>query len=127
MITLAENNIVEKGLILNLTQHKATPEQLEAGVVDPSNHDILKDVLTFNQIPSKQEMQERAEWCAQCCHYHGVYTALIGGAPFFMSTLEKVLIDNEIQPVYAFSVRQSVDNPDGTKTSVFKHAGFVEV
>jgi hypothetical protein len=28
--------------MLNLTQHKATPAQVTAGVIDPPNHEVLK-------------------------------------------------------------------------------------
>ena len=48
-----------------------------------------------------------------------------------MSSLEKHLKINNIQPMYAFSVRESIEvvNDDGsvTKKNVFKHIGFVEV
>ena len=56
---------------------------------------------------------------------------MIGGAPFLMGALESELKNRGIQPMYAFSVRDSVEkqNPDGsvTKQNVFKHAGFIEV
>lgn len=56
---------------------------------------------------------------------------MIGGAPFLMPVLDKALRNYGHRPIYAFSKRESVEktNPDGTvvKTSVFKHAGFVEL
>ena len=55
---------------------------------------------------------------------------MIGGAPFFMSALERALLDVGITPLYAFSIRESVEKAaeDGTvtKINVFKHVGFVE-
>jgi hypothetical protein len=61
----------------------------------------------------------------------GVFdAAMIGGAPFFMSTLEKTLKEYGIKPLYAFSKRESVEeNENGIiiKKSIFKHIGFVEV
>ena len=54
---------------------------------------------------------------------------MIGGAPYLMAELEKELWHRGIEPVYSFSTRQSVESTDAegnvTKTSVFKHIGFV--
>jgi len=56
-------------------------------------------------------------------------SAMIGGAPFLMSRLIKELQEVNITPLYAFSVRESVDEPqpDGgiKKIVVFKHRGFI--
>ena len=64
------------------------------------------------------------------CKEANVRRAMIGGAPFFMSTLERVLVLNGIKPLYAFSERVSEETtaPDGavTKINVFKHIGFVD-
>ncbi|MCH8500262.1 MAG: hypothetical protein LAT63_17475, partial [Marinobacter sp.] len=48
--------------IINLTQHKATSEQIAAGVVDLSENarNFLVERLTFAQIPTKQELEDRA-------------------------------------------------------------------
>lgn len=123
--------------ILNLTQHKATEEQVEAGVFDiesPSLRKILVDYLTFTTIPTQNELNFCARGIVSLAKRLGAESGdrvMIGGAPFFMSTLEKHLKEEGIIPVYAFSVRQSVEahNPDGsvTKTNVFKHIGFVEM
>ena len=47
-----------------------------------------------------------------------------------MSALESALLDECITPMYAFSVRDSVEQtqPDGSvrKVNVFKHIGFVQ-
>ena len=54
---------------------------------------------------------------------------MIGGAPWFMSSLELALIKEGFTPIYAFSERVSVDVPqeDGSvkKTNEFKHVGFI--
>ena len=116
--------------IVNLTQHDATPDQRDAGVVAVetySNH--VKELLTFDEIPSPIEMGRRAIKLAEYAYESGCKKAMIGGAPFFMSTLEKALIDQGITPVYSFSQRVSVENTnaDGSvsKSNVFKHLGFV--
>lgn len=127
--------------ILNLTQHSATPEQLEEGVVDllPNEKAMLISLLTVDEIPSTEEILARCEKIALLAANNGLggddscdphpQSAMIGGAPWMMSSLEHALFGQWIEPVYAFSVRESVDvnMPDGTvrKMSVFKHAGFV--
>ena len=77
--------------IINLTQHAASAEQIDQGVVQ----------LSFD--------------------------AMIGGAPYLLGPLAKMLIDDfKAVPLYAFTQRVSVEDPTtGVKTSVFKHMGFV--
>lgn len=123
--------------ILNLTQHKATPEQLSAGVVDLSPDFPLSRELTFTTIPTNKELEERAKGLAKllraCYPHFGMEYmpthVMIGGAPFFMSCLEVALKEVDFIPVYAFSERVSVEEiqADGSvkKTNVFKHMGFV--
>jgi len=50
-------------MILNLTQHPASAEQLEAGVVDlGSNYSSkLKELLTFSTIPTASELTSRCD------------------------------------------------------------------
>ena len=130
-------------MILNLTQHQPTPDQLDAGVINPSVEEwlVLKNLLTFDEIPSQQEILDRAadiaSIAADCASGEDrgdtlgfCLSAMIGGAPFFMSALERALLDVGITPLYAFSIRESVEKAaeDGTvtKINVFKHVGFVE-
>lgn len=129
-------------LILNLTQHPATPEQVQAGVVDLEGEQLqfLKDLLTFEEIPDSQEIQRRADILAEFGSFYEpenngnpipVGRVMIGGAPFFMGALEKALRERGVTPMYAFSKRESIEKtmPDGTvrKTNVFKHVGFVSI
>lgn len=122
--------------ILNLTQHPATAEQVQAGVVDlpePERAELCK-LLTFSECPSRNEVSERAadiaalamDWLPESGDSH----VMIGGALFLMSALELALMDLHMWPVYAFSRRESVEQvqPDGSvkKTAVFRHAGFVK-
>jgi len=119
--------------IYNLTQHPATPEQKAQGVIDLPEVDrrMLAHLLTFDEIPSQEEMDNRARAIVYMLAdiAPGGQTVMIGGAPFFMSTLEGVLTQAGHTPVYAFSKRVSVEtqNPDGsvTKTNKFIHEGFV--
>ncbi len=126
-------------MILNLTQHQATAEQLAAGVVDfdSANRAKLSALLTFATLPTMLEVSEVAEAIAVLAVYEGETEdgviptrAMIGGAPFLMAALEKELIAVGITPCYAFSERVSEEKEvDGkvVKTNVFKHVGFVWV
>lgn len=117
--------------ILNLTQHPATPEQIEAGVVDLGVYAqaSLKRLLTVESPPTNDEISDRAKLIASLAG--GFKTAMIGGAPFLMSALEREIKKADIKPVYAFSKRESIEEtlPDGSvrKSMVFRHEGFVEV
>lgn len=90
----------------------------------------VSSVLTFNEIPNSFQLEARAEILAYITKENGFESAMIGGAPYFMSYLEKALLENGIQPLYAFSVRESVEEiqNDGSviKKNVFRHLGFVK-
>lgn len=117
--------------ILNLTQHTETKEQAQAGVITLDNHEQVKSLLTFDFLPSKETLKSRAEEIAYLCTQNGAKKAMIGGAPFFMSALEKALKERGITPVYAFSRRESVEeqgkNGEVIKKNIFVHLGFVEL
>lgn len=125
--------------ILNLTQHQSTPEQ---GCVDLQGKalQVLKGLLTFETLPTRQEALDRAAAIANLAAVTPAAmigdtptmarAAMIGGAPFLMGPLEAALKERGITPLYAFSVRESVDEvlPDGSvrKVAVFRHKGFIE-
>lgn len=117
--------------IVNLTQHQASAEQIEAGVFNLREGSILKEALTFNELPTMEAIENRAKLLTGLALESGATHAMIGGAPYLMSALEKELKGKGIQPLYSFTERVSVEttNPDGsiTKTSTFKHKGWVEV
>lgn len=114
--------------MLNLTQHTATPEQSDAGVVTAPFADRLPSLLTFAGIPSPLEIRQRAEVVASLAAETGEKCAMIGGAPFFMGPLEVALHAVGIRAVFAFSDRVSIEDtqPDGSvrKINVFRHIGF---
>lgn len=126
--------------IINLTQHKPTLEQEEAGVMQPV--DGVKELLTFTKLPDTTELWLRAKQLADkaksiCKSWDESsqgpvpWKVLIGGAPYFMRALEETLIDYDFTPVYSFSQRCSEETtlPDGRvrKVGEFFHLGFVEV
>jgi hypothetical protein len=148
-------NKKDYAVVLNLTQHKATKDQKEAGVIDlpESYRKKIIELLTFNEIPDCDEIHGRVIMLvnvveeflsdemspvkeefleAKANDYNGVgelgLAFMIGGAPFFMPELQREL--SKIgTPLYAFSKREVVetvnDNGEVLKSSVFKHIGFV--
>lgn len=125
-------------MIINLTQHVSTPEQKMAGVVDLDGSALeeLHRLLTFNSIPAQTEIWGRAHKIAALAAAAlsgsiGKSFAMVGGAPFLMSALEQELSIIRIEPLYAFSRRESEETlaADGSvkKTAVFRHVGFVAV
>lgn len=126
--------------IINLTQHEASEEQKMAGVIDlPEDvKSKLKMLLTFEEIPTRDELETRAKQVSRLalenvvcfqCGQHGVTPnsttgvgvecihcgmdanpqVMVGGAPFFMAVLEKELFRNGLTPLYAFSKRECVE------------------
>lgn len=119
--------------IVNLTQHEATRDQEKIGVFDllPDERAELIDALTFNEAPTQLEIAERARKIARLAvKATPSRRAMIGGAPYLMPALEQELRRVGIQPVYAFSKRVSIGQPqpDGSvkKISAFKFEGLVE-
>lgn len=114
-------------MILNLTQHIGTPDQ---GVAEPTDKGAVKALLDFPTLPSWWEIEDRAAKLAAIAVEAGADSAMIGGAPYLMAPLEVALKAAGVRPLYAFSIRESVETtgPDGkvTKTATFRHAGWVE-
>ena len=131
-------------MILNLTQHTATDEQTAQLVVEPRMTKAkIQKLLTFEEIPTKEEIEARAKELAriavsEASMYAGetdnkiwITRVMIGGAPYLMGALENAVRESGFTPVYAFSKRESeeIPQPDGSvkKIQVFRHTGFVEV
>lgn len=128
-------------MILNLTQHPASADQIAVGVVDLAGEELagLKETLTFGELPDEQEIRDRAEHIAELACMNGLggdegddpfpAQAMIGGALWLMAPLAEALRVRGIEPMFAFSVRETEEQkqPDGSirKVAVFRHAGFV--
>lgn len=117
--------------ILNLTQHKATPAQIKAGVRDCPEIGLsqVTQHLNFTHIPTEENMFERALKIAAITKDLNYDTVMIAGASFFMPTLERTLKMSGIKVLYAFSERVSHERMvDGQveKTTTFEHLGFYE-
>ena len=119
--------------ILNLTQHKATPDQEKAGVYNLEGDKLekLKELLTFPELPTGYVVWDRARKIADLAEQEGAKSAMIGGANYLMSWLENALLRRGINIKYSFSIRESQDIhlDDGTviKQHVFRHIGFFEM
>lgn len=121
-------------MILNLTQHIATAEQVDAGVIDlpeAARIDLIA-ALTADELQSPYDVRLRAEAICRIAQEHrGLHnrSAMIGGAPWLMAALDVVLRRADIMPLYAFSKRTSVESPDLNgvvrKCSEFRHVGFI--
>ena len=117
--------------VTNLTQHIASEEQAFAGVVEPVDKAGIIAPLTFEEIPTTEEIKRRAVALADIARRHQPYHAMIGGPPWLMRSLEEALIERCVTPLYAFSIRESKESlqEDGSvkKESIFRHKGFIEV
>lgn len=117
--------------ILNLTQHVATADQVAAGVFDPHPEQAaqIQRLLTFDELPSREEIKRRATALAQFAKGERATVVMIGGAPWLMAELVDAMDCCDIEAVYAFSRREATEitRPDGTveKRQIFRHAGFV--
>lgn len=130
-------------VILNLTQHNPTSEQIEAGVVNLPDEmwGRVRELLTFEEIPNAKQMVSNAREIASIAAeffesgasedhmFRGA--AMIGGAPYFMPFLVSILMVFRIIPLFSFTRRVSVEEhrPDGTveKRTVFRHEGWVDI
>jgi hypothetical protein len=129
-------------MILNLTQHPATPDQLDAGVRDvgPEFQGMVNAALNFTSLPTRGDISTSAVALAKIAlalfareksagHAMADKMAMIGGAPYLMAPLEEALRALGVGVCYAFSQRESVEEiqADGgvRKVAVFRHAGFV--
>jgi len=114
--------------IVNLTQHKATIDQLGTGVFDLSE-DIREELvhwLTMDEMPDKNELCLRAVKIGQIAAGTGCKKAMIGGHNLLMPGVDMILRAHGILPLYAFSKRMVVEN-GGKKVVMFKHEGLVEL
>lgn len=128
-------------MIINLTQHAASPEQIAQGVTDlrGEQRDALVTLLTFSELPDVQEILDRASDIAELACYNGlggdesdsplITRAMIGGALWLMAPLATALRERNIDPVFAFSVRETEEQTqaDGSvrKVAVFRHVGWI--
>jgi len=118
-------------MILNLTQHEPTPEQVADGVGQPIPEVVA--FLTFETLPDMAEVESRAKhiaWlAAKAAGNAPSVRAMIGGAPYLMRPLEQALRCHGIRPIYSYleQVCWETDLQCGSVElkRVFRHSGWV--
>lgn len=98
-------------MIINLTQHPATSEQLAVGVIElPEDEQAaVNSLLEFTGLPTADDLDDRAESLAMLAGMSGLLEdgapfgalIMIDGPAFFMSTLERTLIQHGFRPCHA--------------------------
>ena len=115
-------------MFVNMTQHDPSPAQVAEGV-QTIDHDWVKAQLTFKGLPPAALVKERANALATWAKAQGADRAMVGGAPWLMGPLERALVARGVEPLYAFSNRQSTETvqQDGSvlKVQEFVHLGFL--
>lgn len=125
-------------MIVNLTQHQSSAEQLAEGVFDlPADvRATVSGLLTFTAPPQAGEVRARARDLALIAAHAlrdapltPLPRAMIGGAGWLMASLELALSEQGIVPVYSFSERVMIEKTmqDGVvrKVADFKHLEFI--
>jgi hypothetical protein len=89
----------------------------------------LRRLLTFEELPAPDDLVERSSAVAELAveiannsiDCDGPVQAMIGGAPFFMGSLEAALLLHGIEPLYAFSKREIIEEtlPDGSVRKLY--------
>ncbi len=123
-------------MILTMTQHAATPDQVSSGVVDWDSKTVvsMRKLLTFTSLPDMDKVMSAAVALVSLLRanydYQKVDAVMIGGAPYLMPALVSQLQQAGYHPTFAYSDRVSIDTvkDDGSthKAVVFKHMGFVD-
>lgn len=141
--TLNASANAQAEVIINLTQHLATPDQASAGLIDmPEDGGLraaLTEALSFNHQPDQEELLRRARRVVGImADYAGGMTALqghkvmLGGFSALMHPLQAACLKAGMQVGYAYlGPCEWVDQlqPDGSvlKMAIFRHGGFIWV
>jgi hypothetical protein len=106
--------------IFNLTKHRSTWREQKMGVIEPTWR-VKKEIIglqSFPEIPDQENLDKRAHRLAGIAKLSGCKRALIGGASFFMSTLEMALCYHGIFPVFSWNLKND--------SNEWQFGGFVE-
>lgn len=118
-------------MIYNFTQHKCTREQIKDDIIEVPNHSYVQKLLTFESIPSKEEVYDRAKILADYAQSISASKVMLGGALYLMGPLTEELKKRNINVCFSFTKRESMEtiDQDGNviKTLKFRHLGIVEI
>lgn len=95
--------------IINLTTRRITRETDFSGLMELSEKDrkVVAMLLHFEEAPHQEELPSRAAAIAniadRALRGKQIRKALLSGPKYFLSTLEKALIEEHIEPVYVYS------------------------
>lgn len=108
--------------MINITPHKATPQQLAAGVIDlhPDDFAKLRVMLYFDSLPDTEEIETRAQDIAELASIAakdtGASAAMIDGPAWLLNDMVIALSYNGFDSVFAYY--------DGAGPARV-HAGFI--
>jgi hypothetical protein len=117
--------------VINLTKYRATPDQIEAGVLDVTDSLFgqLRVALTFDKPPTPDEIIKRSQAIVDVAREADNVNVMIGGDLWMIPIIERLLYTNGFSVWYPLSkiVFKHVTKHDGTieKMMVFHHEGFV--
>jgi hypothetical protein len=132
---------------INFTRYQTTPAQKAAGILDiPDNYyEALVELLLFeiSPIPTQIDLQERAmqvvslyeQYIEENKHALDQLSQpvipMIGGAPFFLGTLEVEFISCGYNCAYPITKREKIEQVGPSnivrKQAVFSHLGMVVI
>ena len=116
--------------VFNLTQHDPTPSQEADGVCPrpPELKALISELLTVRGIPTKEQLERKAEALVDLAKASGCDRVMIGGLGPLMRLLAKALVRRGLVPIDSFSERVSEDvlQDDGSvkKVFTFAHIGW---
>jgi hypothetical protein len=123
-------------MILNFTKSDPTIEERAAGVGQTSQR--IRDMLTFETIPTLDDVKERAAalrmWVESQVIQNNLTApvqVMIAEPVYLMSSLERELMDYGFVPVYSYGLTSGIEelNEEGyVGTFVrYRHSGFIVI
>lgn len=111
--------------IINMTGKTATPEQLEAGVIEPTEAEQaeIRRLLSFDSLPYAEDLRDRALIISRIARNYECGYAMIDGPAFLIPDLEYAMFEEWRVPVYPFYVRTTLS--EDVSKDKFTHTGFV--
>jgi hypothetical protein len=71
-------------------------------IVEPENKEI-KNLLVFEEVPNKDDVEERARTLATFASESGYKRALINGHSIFIASLELALLAKGVKPMFIYT------------------------